>query len=423
MRARGTLPVVLIALALAALPAAARAQSEAELQRAKDWFQAGAAAYAAGEYLAAIQALEAAYQLTPVPAIAFSLAQAERRQYFVGRARGHLARAIELYRRYLDQVPSGGRRADALEALSQLEPLAAAAGVAGAAPDPAARAAARPTRLLITSEAPGARLALDGAPPAPSPLIREVAPGPHRVEVTAPGFHPERREVIAVAGELIPVAVPLREQPSRLEVSSPATAELYLDGVFVRRGGRQVALALPSGAHRLTVADNGHEVESRLVSLRPGQAQALEVKLRPTRQRRSARALAIGGAFAAGTGALFAVRALRAQDEARDFLARRERGTVDAGQLDEYRDAIGRRDRDRLIAAGSLAVAAGGLGTALVLYLFDRPEPEQLHRPIPGAPAEPRPAVPAVPPAAAVRLDVVPTLTANGLGAALGGRF
>jgi len=57
------------------------------VERAKASFKAGAAAYAAGEYLAAIQALDAAYSQTPIPAIAFSLAQAERKQYFVAHER------------------------------------------------------------------------------------------------------------------------------------------------------------------------------------------------------------------------------------------------------------------------------------------------------------------------------------------------
>ena len=81
---------VLIALMLGVLgwPCSVRA-AESDLDRAKESFKAGATAYAAGDYLAAIQALDAAYQLTPLPAIAFSLAQAHRRQYFVDHEREH----------------------------------------------------------------------------------------------------------------------------------------------------------------------------------------------------------------------------------------------------------------------------------------------------------------------------------------------
>src|SRR5262245_36246218 len=91
-----------LAAALVSFSPAARAD---DVAAAKDLFKAGAAAYGAGDYRAAIQALEGAYRLTPLPAIAFSLAQAERREFFVSREPSHLARAVELFRLYLTQVP------------------------------------------------------------------------------------------------------------------------------------------------------------------------------------------------------------------------------------------------------------------------------------------------------------------------------
>ena len=54
---------------LVCLAAPVAAQEPSQLERAKASFKAGANAYAAGDYLAAIQALEAAYELTPLPAI------------------------------------------------------------------------------------------------------------------------------------------------------------------------------------------------------------------------------------------------------------------------------------------------------------------------------------------------------------------
>ena len=75
---------------LALLPCRLAQGQTPEIERAKASFRAGANAYAAGDYPAAIQALEAAYELTPLPAIAFSLAQAERKQYGKTRRREHL---------------------------------------------------------------------------------------------------------------------------------------------------------------------------------------------------------------------------------------------------------------------------------------------------------------------------------------------
>src|SRR6478609_7846614 len=148
------------------------ADPQSDLERAKESFRAGATAYAAGDYLAAIQALDAAYQLTPLPAIAFSLAQAHRRQYFVDHAREHLQRSIALFRQYVELAPTGARRADALDALSQLEPLAAAHPKTPQSGENSAEAVRR-TRVLVTTDAPGAQLALDDTSAVPSPLIRE----------------------------------------------------------------------------------------------------------------------------------------------------------------------------------------------------------------------------------------------------------
>lgn len=374
---------LLVALTCAALTGAAApafAQSREEVERAKQSFQAGATAYAAGEYLAAIQALDAAYALTPLPAIAFSLAQAERRQYFVGHERPHLDRAISLFRSYVADVQSGGRRADALEALSQLEPLAAPQPGGVAAPVAGAADVVRPTRLMITSDSPGASLAIDGAPAAPSPLIREVAPGPHAVEITAEGFFPEKRTVSAIKGELIPVTVTLRERPGALAISAPRGAELYLDGAFISRGGQRVTVTLPSGPHHLAVGQNGHRVWLRSLTLGRAQAQDLDVTLEPTRQRMAARVLFISGAVALGASAVFGGLAIRAQDGAQDFLEKRAAGNVTGAQLADYRDTVERRDRYRIATAASLTTMTGLLLTGLFLHVLDQPDPEQLHR-------------------------------------------
>jgi tetratricopeptide (TPR) repeat protein len=359
-------------LALLLLAPVARGQSREEIERAKASFQAGATAYSAGEYLAAIQAFEAAHALTPVPAIAFSLAQAQRRQYFVAHAREHLDRAIALYRQYLQEVPTGGRRADALEALSQLEPLALTQGTAAARPTGTEAAAPRPTRLMITSEAAGARLTLDGGPPGPSPLIREVEPGQHRVAVDAEGFFPAAREVVAVAGELIPVSVPLRERPSTVVLATAADAEIYVDGTFASRGGA-VTLSLPSGPHRLVVARTGYRVAARTVSLAPGKSQEVPLVLEPTGQRRAARLLFVASGAALATSLVFGALAVSAEDRAKEVLVRGHDANITRADLARYSDALEHRGRYRAASAGMLGVAAAGLAVALSLYQFDRP--------------------------------------------------
>lgn len=380
-------PSLVLLVCSLALPAShGHAQSREDLARAESSFRAGAAAYAAGDYGAAIQALDAAYTLTPLPAIAFSLAQAERRFYFLEHGREHLERAIALFRLYLQQVPSGGRRFDALDAISQLEPLLSTLSAA----DPARQSASetKPTRLMITSDAPEARITLDDQPPAPSPLIREVTPGAHHIAVEAHGFHAIRRQVTAIAGELILNEVSLEPRPSQLEVEVPEEADVYVDGQYMSQGTR-VSLTLPAGHHQLAVASQGRSVLYRDVTLARGEALRLKLQPERTRQRKLARGLFVVGGVGFGASLTLAVFALRAQGMAEDFLADHEQGNVSPESLDDYHDDVEQRDRLRIATNATLAASVALFITALILHQVDRPNPREIHRHAEGKTAVP----------------------------------
>jgi len=350
----------------------------ADVERAKESFRIGAAAYAAGEYLAAIAALDSAYAAAPMPAIAFSLAQAERRQYFIDQRPEHLSRSVALFRRYLEQTPSGGRRADALEALAQLEPLLQRAPAAAPAA-PVAPRTAPSTRLLVIAEAPGARVFIDGAEVSGTP-IREVSPGEHRVVVRAPGFRDAERKVVAVSGELIPVSMALAPLPGVLEVQAPDNAEIYVDGAFASLGGPGVALTLASGSHRLSVAQNGHRVANHAVSVEPGSRQTLRVELEPTAQRTTSHVLLISGAAAVGAGIFLGVLAVQSEDAAQGFLEEQQARNVSSAELVRYQADVARRDRYRLMAGVSLTAGLGLLVTGLFMHELDQPRADELNR-------------------------------------------
>ena len=359
-------------------PAAPPAKPAGDVERAKESFRIGAAAYAAGEYLAAIAALDSAYAAAPLPAIAFSLAQAERRQYFVDQKPEHLQRSVTLFRRYLEETPSGGRRADALEALAQLEPLVEQARVT-APPAATSPAAAPSTRLLVIADAPGARVFIDGEEVAGTP-IREVSPGTHHVVVRAPGFRDAERSVVAVAGELIPVSMTPVELPGVLEVQAADSAEIYVDGAFVSLGGNGVALTLSSGSHRVSVAQNGHRVASYTVAVQRGGRQTLRVELEPTAQRMTSHALLIGGAATVGAGAFMGVLAVQSEDSAQSFLEQQRLRNVSPAELVSYQADVARRDRYRLMAGVGLTVGLGLIVTGLFMHELDQPRAEELNR-------------------------------------------
>jgi hypothetical protein len=361
--------LALVSALACALARPAAAQAPSDIERAKASFKAGANAYAAGDYLAAIQALDAAYELTPLPAIAFSLAQAERKQYAVKREREHLQRALTLFRRYLEQEPNGARRSDAQLALAELEPQL------GGAParEAPTRAQARPTRLMIVSEVPGARIALDGGPLSGSPLIREVSPGKHHAHIEARGYDDAEREVTAVSGELILSEVGLRERPTPLYVWAPPGSEIYVDGVYVAMGGARASVPLATGPHQLVVAQKGRRVVRRDLVLKRGQPQTELVTLEPTTQRFVSELMFIGGGVALGAGVVLSALAARSQNSAEDFLSHQQSRNVTKAERVAYTASLVERDRYRTAAAIGVAGSLGFFITGLFLHELDRP--------------------------------------------------
>lgn len=357
-------------LSVMALTSTAPAQSP-DLSRAKASFEAGASAYAAGDYLAAIQALDAAYEISPLPAIAFSLAQAERKQYFRDGVRAHLERAVALFRRYLEQEPVGSRREDASVALSQLEPLLR---TTPEQVQPAAPPHARPTRLMIVSDAPAARISLDNEIPAPSPVIREVTPGEHRAYVQAPGYYDDTRVVTAIGGELLLTDVRLNERPAMLYVAAPVGADIYVDGIFLGQGGKRRSVSLRAGHHQLSVGMKGHQPVRRELELKRGATHSEQVDLASTTQRKVSNVMFITGGAAVGVGMVFTALAVRSQNRAEDYLATASRGNVGRAQLTSYNALITDRDRYRVAATVSIASAVGLFVTGLFLHELDHPD-------------------------------------------------
>ena len=400
---------VLVLSALVALTSHGFAQSASDLERAKASFKAGANAYAVGDYLAAIQALEDAYEISPLPAIAFSLAQAERKQYFVDEQRAHLQRALELFRRYLSEDTRGARREDARLAITQLEPLLDAKP---RKPELTAKAQARPTRLMIVSDAPGARITLDDGAAAASPLIREVTPGKHHARVQASGYVDAERDVTALSGELLLTEVRLAERPGTLFVSAPAGAEVYVDGVFVGQGGQMVTVSLAPGPHQMHVAQQGRRLARRAIRLERGKAHTEIVTLEPTTQRTLSEVLFIGGGAAIGASLVLSALAVRSENRAEDFLQERSHKNVDSGELVAYRASLVERNRYRTAAGVGVASAFGMFITGLFLHELDQPRSPATRRP-----DEPRPAAAKAP--TTPRVAFVSAAPASDVGASL----
>jgi tetratricopeptide (TPR) repeat protein len=375
---------VAVAIA-AALAAPAHAQAPEQAARARELFEAGSHAYTLGQFEAAIQAFEQSHALVPRAGLLFSMAQAHRRQYYADRSRNaeHLRLSILRFRAYLEQVSSGARRADAAEALAELEPIAERLGVLTGE----AGTVGKSTRIMITSPVKTARAALDGGEPEPLPLIREVVPGPHRVRVAAAGYFEAEQPITAVEGAIVVQGVELVERPAELRVRVPEGAELFVDGKPQRADAPETVVPLAAGRHWVAVVSDGRHPFAQEVDLGRGGRAALDISLEVTGQRiASYIVLSVAGATVAG-GVALALAALDAEAEAVELEERRRTTFLTPTEAIAHDEAVERRNAFRAAAGVTLTSALGLVVTGAMLFALDRsapPAPPTDRRPVLG---------------------------------------
>ena len=357
-----------VVLYTAALLALAQAETRgADEDRARALFEAGGVAYGRAQYADAARAFDAAYALSPRPAIAFSLAQALRRSYLVDRDPAALERAIALYTLYLQEVPSGGRREDATDQLQVLLSLRAQIRERPESPPPPPPA----TELMVYSRTPGARITLDGALLEEGGGVRRVTPGSHALHAEAEGYFPESRTVEAVESRLVPVELALRPRPAALSLDVEDDARVTVDGERTVLTPLGAPLSLSAGEHALVVEKSGHRPWSGSITLARGESRALAVPLELTAQREAAYWTLGGSAGLAVAGLTTTVLALHFQGRAQAVTDARGARNVSAAELMELDADAGRRNALRTSSAVLYSTAVVALATGLILYLTD----------------------------------------------------
>ena len=391
MRWRSSIAAAL-ALAVAA-PAPAHADDRGD---AEALYRVGERAFNAAHYADAADTFEQAYAKLPLPAIAFSLAQAHRLQYFIDNQPAHLKRAVELYHLYIDQQKDGGRIADAATNLGTIEPLLRQLEASGVAMGAMART--RTTRLVVSTDVVGAKATVDGTS-GTVPFVREVTPGPHAVAIEAEGYVAYHGTALAIDGEMVPVEPALAPQPAALVIDAPRGAHVVIDG---RAAGDAPLgkLELPAGPHLVVITQRGHMPIARDLVLARGNAQRIAAPLATTRQRKVARGVLIGGGalvVAAGVAGLVTYSASSDASADHDRIVA---GNASEATLAHYQKRRAERDADLPATEALAGVALAALVTGAALYWFDDRAPEA-----------PR------------KLEITPTVSASGAGAALAFRF
>lgn len=359
----------LLGLMLLATPAVE--PPAADVEQAKALYEAGSEAYRQGQYEVAIRAFEEALRLAAHPSLEFSAAQAYRLQFFIDQDLRKLERAVDLYRAYLQGVPSGGRRDHAAQHLSTLEPLLEQRRIEATGGESVADSVAR---LIVSSRIEGATARIDDGEPAAIPAAFEVEPGERTVHVEAPEHLAETLETVAVAGSVVALNVELRPAPGRLAVRAPEGAAIFVDRQPVGRAPLAEPLAVPPGSHLLAVTANGRRPFVQQVELGRGQAAEVDAPLGVTTQRWTAWTLfgVAGGALAAG-GVTLAL-SLDREDEAADLEARHDRQGLTVAEADRYADLEAERDTYTAWTIGLGSAAGVALVTATLLWIFDEPD-------------------------------------------------
>ncbi len=350
----------------------ASSASATDVDEARRYFEAGKKAFTKTKYGAAIAAFDRAHRASPHPAILFSLAQAHRLRYFVARDEADLQRAVTLYNRYLAAAPSGRRREHAVEHLAAIVPIART--FSGARTGTVAARPAR-TRLMVQVNVDGAEVFLNDEAPVTAPLIDEVAPGRHKIRVTADGYFSQALTRTAAEGAIAVIDVELKAQPASLSVVGPDGADVYVAGEQRGVTPLRAPVSLVKGTHRVELIAAGHHACAREVALGNGETRTLRCELEATGARTASLWLfGAAGAVAAGS-AVTAGLAFKAQSDALDIEAALERGDgLSAAQISDHQTNTKRRGLLRATAGGLLggAVAAGVVGA--LLYLLDTPQ-------------------------------------------------
>jgi len=145
-----TRALVLVAVLFAAA-GPARAQADDAQARSRALYDEGSRAYKAGDYPRAIEKFLAAYDLSHAPAILFNIAQAYR-------LAGSCDRALEYYRRSLDEEPDAANRAEVEERVAEMQACADQAAAheekPAPRPEPAASAPPATTAVDLAAEEP-----------------------------------------------------------------------------------------------------------------------------------------------------------------------------------------------------------------------------------------------------------------------------
>jgi hypothetical protein len=315
----GTLASIVLALAVASVPLAARAEDDSD--RAEQAFKEGNRAFAAGDFHSAFAAYRTAWSIKQTFDIACNLGRTEVELSLSRDAAEHLDFCLRTF-----SVSSRGEVRDANKRFRELFQ----------------RVRREVTALALEVRPSGAEVTVDGASYGIAPLGRELflAPGPHLLRARMAGYEEEERAVTAEAGGTLNVTITL---PTATPTAAPVAAPTARPAEAAPRAPVPAAPKSPAPAERGT--------EPRTIVVLSGAAASLVVL---------------------GIGAYFSLDADAARDDASRLGSNVHGSTLPAcgtgvatSACADLRAAVDREQRSRDRA--DVALATGALLGAVTL--------------------------------------------------------
>ncbi len=233
-------------------------QDSPDIEAAKRHFQQAIALYNDQNFDAALAEFQAAYTVRPSPAILYNIGLTQKSLF-------RYNDAIASLERYLKEDPSASpdRQKEAHQLIEEMKALLA--------------------EVTLDVTPTGAAILLDNRTIGTAPMKPYgIAAGGHRIDVTAEGYKPARKEIIVTAGVSMTLHFQLQIIPKTGHVrvtSNRPKSTVKIDDRSV--GTAPIDADLSIGGHTLEVSAAGMQTHRSELVVAPGQERTVAVVLDP----------------------------------------------------------------------------------------------------------------------------------------------
>ncbi len=237
-----------VAAATAVCPAPARADDRG---RAAEAFALGQQAESQGDWRAAIDSYERAYQLSPHPSVLFNIGNSYERL-------AEYRTAARYFLRYVEDSPTADDRDDVLARVRRLRE--------------------QPSKVSVECRQDAVTVHVDGEPSGGCPLELDLPAGQHRMMAERSGERSPTQTIVVEYGEPRSVTLDIEAVPGVLRVDCNVNgAEIRLDGNVI--GATPFYGQVVAGDHVVAVGMAGYQSVERSISVPARGSEQVRVAL------------------------------------------------------------------------------------------------------------------------------------------------